>query len=165
LQRNEIQYHDENIPGYRGAVEPQLVKTGIVTPLYYHDVIRPDGSMAKSPDFPELNSFTEVYTQIFGKPPSGLKYEALKAANMASQNLNRVALLPPASPKEAVLAMRQAFTSLSKDEEFINEAKKVMRFQPRFEVGEDGEKLRDRVLRAPTEVVEFVRKYVEDARK
>lgn len=165
LQRNEIQYHDENIPGYRGAVEPQLVKTGIVTPLYYHDVIKPDGSMAKSPDFPELNSFTEVYTQIFGKPPSGLKYEALKAANMASQNLNRVALLPPASPKEAVLAMRQAFTSLSKDEEFINEAKKVMRFQPRFEVGEDGEKLRDRVLRAPTEVVEFVRKYVEDARK
>ena len=165
LQRNEIQYHDENIPGYRGAVEPQLVKTGIVTPLYYHDVIRPDGTMAKSPDFPELNSFTEVYTQIFGKPPSGLKYEALKAANMASQNLNRVALLPPASPKEAVLAMRQAFTSLSKDEEFINEAKKVMRFQPRFEVGEDGEKLRDRVLRAPTEVVEFVRKYVEDARK
>jgi len=165
VQRNEIQYHDENIPGYRGVVEPQLVKNGIVTPLYYHDVIRPDGTMAKSPDFPELNSFTEVYTQIFGKPPSGLKYEALKAANMASQNLNRVALLAPDSPKEAVLAMRQAFASLSKDEEFINEAKKVMRFQPRFEVGEDGEKLRDRVLRAPTEVVEFVRKYVEDARK
>ena len=45
LQRNEIQYHDENIPGYRGVVEPQLVKTGIVTPLYYHDVIRPDGTM------------------------------------------------------------------------------------------------------------------------
>ena len=35
VQRNEIQYHDENIPGYRGVVEPQLVKTGIVTPLYY----------------------------------------------------------------------------------------------------------------------------------
>ena len=84
---------------------------------------------------------------------------------MASQNLNRVALLPPGSPNEAVLAMRQAFASLSKDEEFINDAKKVMRFQPRFEVGDDGEKLRDRVLRAPTEVVEFVRKYVEEARK
>jgi putative tricarboxylic transport membrane protein len=165
LQRNEIQYHDENIPGYRGAVEPQLVKTGIVTPLYYHDVIRPDGTMAKSPDYPELMGFTEVYTQIYGKPPSGLKYEALKAANMASQNLNRVALLPPNSPNESVLAMRQAFTLLAKDEEFIAEAKKVMRFQPRFEVGEDGEKLRERVLRAPKEIVEFVQKYVEEARK
>ena len=165
LQRNEIQYHDENIPGYRGAVEPQLVKTGIVTPLYYHDLIRPDGTMGKSPDFPELSSFTEVYTQIFGKAPTGIKYDALKAANMASQNLNRVALLPPGSPKEAILAMRQAFTQLGKDEEFITEAKKVMRFQPRFEVGEDGERLRDKVLRAPPELITFVQKFVQDAMK
>ncbi|HEX7232636.1 MAG TPA: hypothetical protein VF452_19765 [Candidatus Binatia bacterium] len=165
VQRNEIQYHDENVPGYRGVVEPQLVKTGIVTPLYYHDVIKPDGSMGKSPDYPELSSFTEVYTQIFGKAPTGIKYEALKAANMASQNLSRVALLPPSSPNEAVAALRQAFAALSKDEEFLAEAKKAMRFQPRFDVGEDGERLRDRVLRAPDEVVEFVRQYIEQARK
>lgn len=165
VQRNEIQYHDENIPGYRGVVEPQMVKTGMVTPLYYHDVIKPDGTMAKSPDYPELSSFTEVYTQIHGKAPSGIKYEVLKAANMASQNLNRVALLPPGSPKEAVLAMRHAFTQLGKDEEFIAEAKKVMRFQPRFEVGEDGEKLREKVLRAPPEVIDFVRKFIDEARK
>ena len=142
-----------------------MVKTGMVTPLYYHDVIKPDGTMAKSPDYPELSSFTEVYTQINGKAPSGMKYEALKAANMASQNLNRVALLPPNSPKESVLAMRQAFSQLAKDEEFIAEAKKVMRFQPRFEVGEDGEKLRERVLRAPKEIIEFVQKFIEEARK
>lgn len=43
VQRNEIQYHDENIPGYRGVVEPQMVKTGMVTPIYYHDVFSPDG--------------------------------------------------------------------------------------------------------------------------
>jgi len=61
--------------------------------------------------------------------------------------------------------MRQAFSLLAKDEEFIAEAKKVMRFQPRFEVGEDGEKLRERVLRAPKEIVEFVQKFVEEARK
>jgi tripartite-type tricarboxylate transporter receptor subunit TctC len=165
VQRNEIQYHDENIPGYRGAVEPQLVKTGIVTPIYYHDLIKPDGTMAKSPDFPELNSFTEVYTQINGKPPTGIKYDALKAANMASQNLSRVALLPPNSSPEAVTAMRQAFAALSKDEEFISEAKKVMRFHPRFEVGEDGERLKQKVLTAPTELIDFIRQYIDQARK
>jgi tripartite-type tricarboxylate transporter receptor subunit TctC len=165
VQRNEIQYHDENIPGYRGVVEPQMVKTGMVTPLYYHDVIKPDGTMGKSPDYPELNSFTEVYTQIHGTAPAGIKYEVLKAANMASQNLSRVALLPPNSPKEAVLAVRQAFTALSKDEEFIAEAKRVMRFHPRFDVGEDGERLREKVLKAPPEIVDFVRQYVEQARK
>jgi hypothetical protein len=165
VQRNEIQYHDENVPGYRGVVEPQMVKTGLVTPLYYHDVIKPDGSMGKSPDYPELNSFTEVYTQIHGRAPAGIKYDVLKAANMASQNLSRVALLPPSSPKEAILSLRQAFTALSRDEEFIAEAKKAMRFHPRFDVGEDGERLRDKVLRAPSEIVDFVRQYVEQARK
>src|SRR5262245_54688405 len=165
VQRNEIQYHDENVPGYRGIVEPQLVKAGIVTPLYYHDLIAPDGTMKKSPDYPELNSVTEVDTQINGKAPTGIKYETLKAANMASGNLSRVALLPPKSPKEAVLAVRQAFTSLSKDEDFLAEANKIMRFQPRFDVGEDGERLRDRVLKAPNEVVDFVRKYIDEVRK
>lgn len=165
VQRNEIQYHDENIPGYRGVVEPQMVKTGMVTPLYYHDVIKPDGTMGKSPDYPELDSFTEVFTQIFGKPPSGIKYDVLKAANMASQNLSRVAILTPNAPKEAVLSLRQAFTALSNDEEFIAEAKKAMRFHPRFDVGEDGERLRDKVLRAPTEVIDFARKYIEEVRK
>jgi hypothetical protein len=165
VQRNEIQYHDENIPGYRGVVEPQLVKTGIVTSLYYHDVVKPDGTMGKSPDFPELNSFTEVYTQIHGKAPTGIKYETLKAANMASQNLSRVALLPPGSPPEAVAALRQAFAGLSKDEEFIAEAMKVMRFHPRFEVGEDGERLKQKVLTAPAEIIDFVRQFIEQARK
>jgi hypothetical protein len=121
--------------------------------------------MGKSPDYPELNSFTEVYTQIFGKAPTGIKYEVLKAANMASQNLSRVALLTPNSPREAVLAMRQAFTTLSKDEQFIADALRVMRFHPRFDVGEEGERLREKVLRAPSEVVAFVRQYVEQARK
>jgi hypothetical protein len=165
VQRNEVQYHDENIPGYRGAVEPQLVKTGIVTPIYYHDVFSPDGVLKSSPDFPELTSFTQVYTQIFGKPPSGIKYEALKAANIASGNMGRVALLPPASPPEAVAVLRQAFASLSRDEDFIAEAQKVMRFHPRFETGEGGERLREKVLAAPPELIDFVRQFIEQARK
>lgn len=165
VQRNEIQYHDESIPGYRGAAEPQLVKTGIATALYYHDLISPDGTMKSSPDFPELTSFTQVYTQIFGKLPSGIKYEVLKAANLASGNLNRVALLPPGSPPEAVATLRQAFASLSRDEEFIAEAKKVMKFHPRFETGEDGEKLRQKVLTASPEIVDFMRQFIEQGRK
>jgi hypothetical protein len=118
-----------------------------------------------SPDFPELSSFTRLYTQIFGKPPSGIKYDALKAANIASGNMARVALMPPGSPPEAVTALRQAFAALSRDEEFIADAKKVMKFHPRFETGEDGEKLRQKVLQAPPELVDFVRQFIEQARK
>jgi tripartite-type tricarboxylate transporter receptor subunit TctC len=95
----------------------------------------------------------------------GLKYEALKAANLASQNMNRVALVPPATPPAAVAALRQAFLGLSKDEEFLSEAQKVMKFHPRFETGADGERLRQKVTQVSNEIVNFVREYVEQARK
>lgn len=165
VQRNEIQYHDENIPGYRGVVEPQMVKTGMVTPIYYHDVFSPDGVIKPSPDYPELSSFTQLYTQIFGKPPSGIKYETLKAANIASVNMNRVALMPPGAAPAAVLAMRQAFVGLAKDEEFLAEAQRVMRHHPRFEIGEDGERLKQKVTQVPNEIIDFVRQYIEQVRK
>ena len=165
VQRNEIQYHDENIPGYRGVVEPQLVKTGIVTPLYYHDLIKPDGTMSKSPDYPELNSFTEVYTQIFGKAPTGIKYEALKAANMASQNLNRVALLPPNSPQASGARDAPGIRIARQRRRVYRRSKKGDALPAALRVGEDGERLREKVLRAPAEVIDFVRKYMEEAKK
>jgi hypothetical protein len=40
-----------------------------------------------------------------------------------------------------------------------------MKFQPRFETGEDGERLREKVLRAPAEIIDFVRKYVDEAQR
>jgi tripartite-type tricarboxylate transporter receptor subunit TctC len=76
-----------------------------------------------------------------------------------------VALMPPGTPPEAVAALRQAFAALSKDEEFIADAKKVMKFHPRFEIGEDGERLKQKVLQAPPELVDFVRQFIEQARK
>jgi hypothetical protein len=40
-----------------------------------------------------------------------------------------------------------------------------MRFQPRFEVGEAGEHLFKRASQASPEVVNFLRKYIEEANK
>src|SRR5437762_2319249 len=83
VQRNEAQYHDETLPSYRSQVEPQMVKTNMVTPNHYTDLLAPRGEILVSRDVPELLPFTYYYKEIFGKPPSGIKYEALKAANMS----------------------------------------------------------------------------------
>lgn len=165
VQRNEVQYHDETLPSYRSMVEPNMVKTGMVTPIYYNDVVSPDGEIKSSPDVPELSSFTQLFTQVFGKPPSGIKYEALKAVNISSTNMSRILLLSPGSPPGAVAAMKQAITSLSRDEGFLGEAMKIMKFHPRFELGEEGERLYQRVMQAPAEVLDFLRQYVEQVRK
>ena len=165
VQRNEAQYHDETLPGYRTSVEPQMVKTGMVTPLYYTDLITPSGEVLVSRDVPELQPFTYYYKEIFGKPPSGIKYEALKAANMSSTNMTRMILMPPKTPPEAITILRQAIDSLAKDQEFLDDAIKTMRFQPRFEVGEAGERMFKRIAETPADVVNFLRQYIEQANK
>lgn len=165
VQRNEVQYHDETLPGYRSQVEPNMVKTGQVTALYSADLITPEGDVTDSPDVPELLPFTKFYKQIFGNPPSGTKYEALKAANIAGTNMTRAVLLPPGSPKEAVATLKQAINSLSKDEEYLADARKVMRFHPRFEIGEGGERLYQRATQISPDLANFIRQFIEQERK
>ena len=111
VQRGEAQYHDETLPSYRTQVEPQMVKTGMVVPLYYTDLVAPSGEILVSRDVPELQPFTHFYREAFGKMPSGIKYEALKAANMSSTNMTRMVLLPPKAPAESIAILRKAFDS------------------------------------------------------
>jgi tripartite-type tricarboxylate transporter receptor subunit TctC len=165
VQRNEAQYHDETLPSYRTQVEPQMVKTGMVTPLYYTDLVAPSGEILVSRDVPELLPFSYYYKEIFGKFPSGIKYEALKAANMSSTNMTRMVLMPPKAPPETIAILRKAFDSLSRDQDFLQDAIATMRFQPRLEVGEAGERLFQRASQTSPEVVNFLRKYIEEANK
>lgn len=165
VQRNEAQYHDETLPSYRTQVEPQMVKTGMVTPIYYTDLVAPSGEILVSRDVPELLPFSYYYREIFGKPPSGMKYEALKAANMSSTNMTRMVLMPPKAPPETIAILRKAFDSLSRDQDFLQDAIATMRFQPRLEVGEAGERLFQRASQTSPEIVNFLRKYIEEANK
>ena len=165
VQRNEAQYHDETLPSYRTQVEPQMVKTGMVTPVYYTDLVAPSGEILVSRDVPELQPFTHYYRDVFGKMPSGIKYEALKAANMSSTNMTRMVLMPPKAPPETIATLRKAFDSLSRDQDFLQDAIATMRFQPRFEVGEAGERLFQRASQTSPEIVNFLRKYIEEANR
>jgi hypothetical protein len=142
-----------------------MVKTGMVTALYYTDLVTPSGEVLVSRDVPELQPFTYYYKEIFGKLPSGIKYEALKAANQSSTNMTRMVLLPPKTSAEVIVILRRAFDSLAKDQDFLEDAIKTMRFHPRFEVGESGERIFKQVATTPREVVNFLRQYIEEANK
>ena len=128
-------------------------------------MVAPSGEILVSRDVPELLPFTYYYKEIFGKPPSGIKYEALKAANMSSTNMTRMVLLPPKAPAESITVLRKAFDALAKDQDFLQDAIAMMRFQPRFEVGEAGERLFKQASAASPEVVNFLRKYIDEANR
>jgi hypothetical protein len=40
-----------------------------------------------------------------------------------------------------------------------------MRFHPRFDTGEDGEKLKQKILQVSPELVDFIRQFIDQARK
>ena len=159
VQRNEIQFFVESLPAYRAVVQPSMVRPGIVTPLYYTDSVTPDGDVETSPDIPELLSFTQFYKKVYGKAPSGIKYEALKLVNISSGNMLRQLLVPPGTPQEAITALRKGITGLMEDPGYIADAKKTMKFVPATSVGEKGEKLFRKVVEAPPELIDFIVKY------
>lgn len=79
--------------------------------------------------------------------------------------MTRMFLMPPKAPPETIAILRKAFDGLSRDQDFLQDAIATMRFQPRFEVGEAGERLFHRASNTSPEIVAFLRKFIEEANK
>jgi hypothetical protein len=119
-----------------------------------------DGEFRPSAEVPDIVSFSQLHQQIFGKLGSGPSWEALKTINL-THAMQRVAKVPPNTPAAAVTALRQGFSQMIKDPEFINEFKKVTRSDPHFQVGGEADKLIGKLVQAPPEVRSIIRKYTE----
>lgn len=160
VERNEIQFFTEGTPGYRAMVEPNMVKAGVVIPLYHDELVSAEGEIKPSPEAPDILTFAQLYEQINGRLPSGILWEALKIINM-TQLMQRLAALPPGSPPEAITTLQQAFAAMVKDPEFVQDFKKVTQSAPRYQIAPEGEKLVKRLMQAPAELKNAIRKYTE----
>ncbi len=160
LERNEIQFFTEGTPGYRSQVQPRMVKDGLVVPVYADELVTADGEFRSSAEVPDIPSFSQLHQQIFGKLGSGPLWEALKTINL-THAMQRIAKLAPNTPAEAVTALRQGFSQMIKDPEFIVEFKKVTRSDPSFQVGGEADKLIRKLGQASPEVRATIRKYTE----
>ena len=80
IERGEINFYGESSPSYFSVIEPGLVKSGTVIPVYYDSVydgrnfIVPDGAKGA----PVL-AFHEFYQAMKGSTPSGPLWEAYKS--------------------------------------------------------------------------------------
>jgi tripartite-type tricarboxylate transporter receptor subunit TctC len=160
LERNEIQFFTEGTPGYRSQVQPRMVKEGVVVPVYADELVTADGEFRPSAEVPDIPSFSQLHQQIFGKLGSGPLWETLKTINL-THAMQRIAKVPPNTPPEAVAVLRQGYSEMIKDPEFVNEFKKVTRSDPHFQVGGEADKLIRRLVQAPPEVRSTIRKYTE----
>ncbi|HXG50737.1 MAG TPA: hypothetical protein VNN77_04920 [candidate division Zixibacteria bacterium] len=158
VQRNEVQFFVEGLPAYRATVEPQMVKTGLVLPLYANELIDEEGNLQPNPEAPDLTPFSKLYQSVHKKPPSGPVWEALKVTYI-SQGMQRVAMMPPGTSPELVAALRRAFAAMVKDPDFVAEFKRITRSEPNYRIGVSGEKIVRRLQEAPAEVRAFIKQY------
>ena len=160
VERNEVQFFTEGTPGYRSQVQPRMVKDGLVIPLYADELVTADGEFRPSAAAPDMPSFSQLHKQIFGKLGSGPLWEALKTINL-THAMQRIAKVAPNTPAAAVTALRQGFSQMIKDQEFIQEFKKVTRSDPNFQVGGEAVKLIGKLAQTSPEVRSTIRKYTE----
>jgi putative tricarboxylic transport membrane protein len=166
LERGEINLHSESTPSFFAVVEPGLVKTGKVVPLYYD----PDynGETFSVPRVMQRSSialFPEFYRAQKGTLPSGPLWDAYRTNLAVDAAMLRTIVMPPGSPPAAVAALRTALARLNDDKDYGEEALRTIQFVPHYETGADiNERVRPRLTVSPA-IRSFVLDYMKRAAK
>jgi tripartite-type tricarboxylate transporter receptor subunit TctC len=166
LLRNEIQFFSEGIATYRASIEPDLVKSGVVTPLWY-DPFDDGVAMHKPADAEGIDAlpFDQFLKQQKGAIPEGQLWDAYRLINQLGTTFLRIIVMPPNAPKEAVAAVRAGLVDLAKDAAFRDEAMKTLQTVPRFETEENTEKLFAAAIKPDPKLREFIRTYIDEGVK
>jgi tripartite-type tricarboxylate transporter receptor subunit TctC len=161
IQRNEVQATAESMPAYRASVEP-LVAKGEITPLWYDNPASEGAS--RSPDTAGIpaTSFLEFYKQHKKPDPQSLLYRSFLIANDIGTALQRLVLMPPGSPPEAVAALRAGFAGLGNDPSFSQDAMRTIKFVPRFDEGGRSVGLVKSALKPDPAIVAFIQSYIQE---
>ncbi len=139
ILQNEGQLANSSLPGWRASIEPTMAKQNIVMALW--QIAPPaQGGYPRSPAVPEIPTFEEYFAAVKpGQKPSGVPYDAMRAALDAQTAMFRTFFMPPKANKEAVATMRAAIQSLWKDQNFIKDYAKAVRSDPVLVSGSEGE--------------------------
>jgi tripartite-type tricarboxylate transporter receptor subunit TctC len=166
LQRGEVHIFSESPPSYRAVIEPTLVKSGEVMPVWYDsEDATGAGPTPKSMAGLDIPSFSQLYIKLKGKQPSGKLWDAFRSIQEVNSTLQRVITLPPGASAVAAKELRAAVTRLNDDKEFAAESLKVIGFEPDYESGPDIAARMRAMLVASPEVRAFTADYIKQAQK
>jgi tripartite-type tricarboxylate transporter receptor subunit TctC len=163
VQQNEIQFYNEGLASYRAAIEPGIVKSGTVIPVWY-DPLEDGDKLIASPAAAGIPArpFHEFYESVKGPGslPTDLRWQAYLRINQLSTSFLRVLMMPPKAPPAAVAAMRQALTETFADPAYQADARQTFNNVPEFKSGEAQKKALLNVLAPRAGVQEFIADYI-----
>lgn len=164
LQNGEINMHSESTPAYFGIVEPSLVKTGKVLPVWYDPSF--DGKAFSTPAVMEhstIPSFPDFYKMVKGGVPSGPLWEGYKTNLAVDAQMLRLIAMPPDTPPAAVAALRKAVIGLNDDKDYAADAMTAMQFVPHYVVDAQLDQEVSARLTVSPEIRSFILDYMKKA--
>lgn len=133
-----------------------MYKDGTAKILWQGGLLKSDGTVGGNEQVP-YPTFTEEYVRVFGKPPGGIPYEALKITPFGSRALSKTITLPPGVPPAVVEALRRSFREMMLNPAFVREHKKVLLLEPAVADGKEADLILAALWRALTpKVAEYM---------
>jgi tripartite-type tricarboxylate transporter receptor subunit TctC len=163
VQNNEVNSFGSTFASYRAAVEPTLVDTNTVIPLWQFPYRSEDRAYPRSAFAPEIPTFMQVYESLTGAEPSGDLWDALKLALDLRSVADNMLFAPPGTDPVVLAELREGFTKAVSDPEMIAEVTSVLGYY--YEVVPI-EYIQQRFLETGNvnpEVIAFIQQYIADA--
>ncbi len=161
ILQNIGQMANSSLSGWSGSVEASM--GNIVLPLWQLSPRKSNG-YPRSKALPNIQTFEEFYASVYPDKPltARFRYRILRTMIDPQLAMFRVALMPPNTSEQAVAAMRKAFVDMWKSPQFLADYSKVIRSEPILVTGEDGQKILDGLGQVPSNVKQFLLKYISD---
>jgi tripartite-type tricarboxylate transporter receptor subunit TctC len=166
VQQGDINISGTSLPAWYATVKPNMADAGIVMPLFQFDSDLGNGKLGRSPEFPDVPSFLEVYKDAKGANamPGGQRWQSMLLLGRIMDAMYRTVFMAPGAPPEAVQEMRAAFEGLAEDPDFIAHYDRIVKTKPRILVGKKGEEIIGELGRISPTQLTFMRSYVETAK-
>jgi hypothetical protein len=162
----EIQVLTEPTRSYRFSIEPGLVREGKAIPLWVDPV--DDGeqfSRAAESEGIAAPIYTDFLRQARGDMPHSQLFDAYRLVNQMGTLFQRILVLAPNAPTDAVKALKTGMAQLAADPAFKEDALKSLKFQPKFVADDATEALFYHVVEPTAEMQVFLRKYIAEGRQ
>ncbi|MEM7535704.1 MAG: hypothetical protein AAF639_26235 [Chloroflexota bacterium] len=118
FEQGETNIDYQTSPAYLKNVTP-LVEEGSATPLFAFGVLDANGDVVRDPVFSDMPSFAEVYETCVGEAPSGVEYDAFKAALAAGFAAQKNMWVHGDAPEDRIAELTAAAEMVLADEEFL----------------------------------------------
>ena len=126
VQNNEGNSFGSTFASYRAAIEPTLISTNTVIPLWQFPYRSEDGKYPRSAFAPDIPTFMQVHESLTGAEPSGDLWDALKLALDLRSVADNMLFAPPGTDAAALAALREGFANAVTDPEMIAEVTSIL---------------------------------------